>query len=131
MFIRPMRHLHREGALFVAFVSLLISLSAPDSLEAQAPFRVAASAGVAGEFARPVCEQGDSLLALPFAATARDLPRRRSQGDIIIDTGGLFARHGVVRFASREHLPSARPTLVTRGTHWSHARARSAKRGSR
>lgn len=103
MFTRFTCRSSHEWMLFLTFITLLVTLSAPGQLEAQAPFRVAATAGVAGEFARPVCENGENLVPLPFAEIARDLPRRSRLGDIVIDTGGLFARHGVVRFASREH----------------------------
>lgn len=103
------RSIH-ERALLTSFTLALATLSVPNAVDAQSPLRVVASAGVAGEFARPICEDGQTLETLPFARTARVLATRRAQGDIVIDTGGLFARHGVTRFTSREH-PAALAAL--------------------
>ena len=73
---------------------------------------VMASAGIAGELVTPVCDDAQNLRALPFAQTAATLRARRQQGDLVLDTGGLLARHGVVRFAAREN-PAALGALVS------------------
>ncbi|MFK7998280.1 MAG: 5'-nucleotidase C-terminal domain-containing protein [Polyangiales bacterium] len=102
MLVDPTRRSAHERALRLSF-TLAIAAGLAGQAHAQAPLRVVASAGVAGEFARPICEEGQTLETLPFARTARALTARRAQGDIVIDTGGLFARHGVTRFTSREN----------------------------
>ncbi|MFT5353325.1 MAG: hypothetical protein ACI9KE_000523 [Polyangiales bacterium] len=106
-----------ERALFLSFTLAFIGLSIPNTLQAQPPLRVVASAGVAGEFARPICEEGQTLEPLAFARTARVLATRRAQGDIVIDTGGLFARHGVARFTSREHPAALAELSAALGYH--------------
>ncbi len=74
---------------------------------------IVASAGVAGELATPVCNGETTLRPMEAANALESLYRRRSEGALVIDTGGLLARHGVMRHAAREN-PQALAQLVTR-----------------
>ena len=74
---------------------------------------VVASAGVGGELATPVCDGETTLRPMPAAFALESLYRRRQEGALVLDTGGLLARHGVLRFAAREN-PAALARLVAR-----------------
>lgn len=74
---------------------------------------IVATGGVAGELATPVCNEETSLEPMEAARALESLYRRRREGALVLDTGGLLARHGVVRFAAREH-PEALAQLVER-----------------
>lgn len=67
--------------------------------------RVLASSDVDGRFAHPVCHRGEALRATDAAAFTYALTRVAADPDrpMVLDTGGLFTRHGVVRYAAGAH----------------------------
>ncbi len=68
-----------------------------------------ATGGVAGELAIPAC--GSDSHFEPAEIARRDVWRRDRTASLLVDTGGLLARHGVARFASRRQ-PEALAQLV-------------------
>ncbi|MBO6934732.1 MAG: 5'-nucleotidase C-terminal domain-containing protein [Deltaproteobacteria bacterium] len=74
---------------------------------------IVASAGIAGELVTPVCNGETTLRPMEAAMALESLYRRRAEGALVIDTGGILARHGVMRFAAREN-PEALAQLATR-----------------
>ena len=74
---------------------------------------IVATAGIAGELATPVCNGETTLEPMDAARAVESLYRRRTEGALVVDTGGLLARHGVMRFAAREN-PEALARLVDR-----------------
>lgn len=74
---------------------------------------IVATGGIAGELATPVCSEETTLEPMDAAKALESLYRRRQEGALILDTGGLLARHGVVRFAARQN-PEALAALVDR-----------------
>jgi len=90
---------------------------APQARELDVLGAVVASAGVAGELATPVCEAERSLEPMAAAMSLESLYRRRQEGALILDTGGLLARHGLVRFAARENPAALARMVVGLGYH--------------
>ncbi|MAQ16098.1 MAG: hypothetical protein CMN30_15075 [Sandaracinus sp.] len=72
---------------------------------------VVATAGIAGELVAPVCDGTRNLRPLPAADALESFVRRREEGALIVDTGGLLARHGVLRYIARRQ-PEALARLV-------------------
>lgn len=72
---------------------------------------VVATAGVAGEIAQPRCDGDSTLDAQVFSAAVSGLAETRAAGALVLDAGGLIARHGVARFAA-EHAPDELGRLV-------------------
>lgn len=68
-----------------------------------------ATGGVAGELATPSCGSASAFEAAAIARRA--VWRRDRSSSLLVDTGGLLARHGVARFASRRQ-PEALAGLV-------------------
>ncbi len=73
--------------------------------------RVVASGGVAGELFAAPCEDGTLLERSAFSSLAGTFSAQRHAGALVVDTGGLLARHAVTRFASANH-PEALAALV-------------------
>ncbi len=78
---------------------------------------IVATGGVAGELATPVCNEEASLEPMEAAKALESLYRRRQEGALVLDTGGLLARHGVVRFAARERPEALAELVVRMGYH--------------
>lgn len=73
-----------------------------------------ATAGIAGRFADAVCAEGRTLEPSPVTSFTTAL-LARAAGEVpamVVDTGGLLAPHGVLRFAS-DAQPDEVATLVT------------------
>jgi len=75
--------------------------------------RVVATAGVAGRFAEARCTGAERVVPHPSVGFtgALDTPSTSSGDTMLIDTGGLLAPHGVVRFANRD-LPDAVAEMI-------------------
>ncbi|MCA9614022.1 MAG: hypothetical protein KC586_14795 [Myxococcales bacterium] len=72
---------------------------------------VVATGGVAGEIASPVCR--DELTLQPTELASRDVWGGLGDDVFVVDTGGLFARHGVSRYLA-QHDPGALAQLARR-----------------
>ncbi len=87
--------------------------NAPSAVVLEELVRLFATGGVAGELATPHCTDAMTLEAAEIARSqiwASELAHDREAG-LMIDTGGLFARHGLARFAS-SHDPGALAELA-------------------
>ena len=104
----------RFGALLAALCLLAGRTSAQDpSPSIRTIARVIATGAVDGRFARPVCDQTDTLLPAETSAFTYALLRSAREPDqpMVIDTGGLLAPHGVAHY-SAEHRPAALAQMV-------------------
>ncbi|MEM9072540.1 MAG: 5'-nucleotidase C-terminal domain-containing protein [Myxococcota bacterium] len=99
----------RVGArLFAILTIALLTSSASAQLRSLA--RIFATAGVAGELATPVCDGAQTLR--PAEIATRDVwTNHDPDASLLIDMGGMLARHGVARFAA-EHDPASLAELV-------------------
>lgn len=103
----------RAAAISILLASLVLggAARAQSSREVREGARVIATAGVAGRFGEPRCHE-ETLLA-PHEITGFTGPLvRRGADALVLDTGGLLAPHGVMRFANSE-IPDAVATLVS------------------
>lgn len=75
--------------------------------------RILATAGIGGRFAVPVCSDETQLADAPFARIATVLLGASDDdvGSLRLDTGSLFAPHGMARFAA-ERTPAELARLV-------------------
>jgi 2',3'-cyclic-nucleotide 2'-phosphodiesterase (5'-nucleotidase family) len=78
---------------------------------------IVATAGIAGELATPVCSEETTLRPMEAAKAIESLYRRRQEGALVLDTGGLLARHGVARFAARTNPEALAQLVVRMGYH--------------
>ncbi|MEM1414748.1 MAG: 5'-nucleotidase C-terminal domain-containing protein [Myxococcota bacterium] len=84
-----------------------------DAVRLQLLGQIIVTGNVAGELAVPTCTAGTTLRTAPFARSAGALPDAAAGGALVLDTGGLLARHGVAQFAAR-HDPEALAELASR-----------------
>jgi hypothetical protein len=73
--------------------------------------RVVATAGVAGRFAEARCTGSERIVPHPSVGFTGALSEATEEGTLLVDTGGLLAPHGVMRFANRD-LPDAVAEMV-------------------
>lgn len=104
----------RIGVWAVLFcLSITTPVRAQEARDVVPVARLIATAGVAGRFAEARCTGTERLAPHPTARFTSALPDPSSApGDLLlIDTGGLLAPHGVLRFANRD-LPDAVAEMV-------------------
>lgn len=101
----------RSISLLLAWLALGATARAQSS-EVREGARVIATAGVAGRFAEPRCHEETPLLVPHEIAGFTGPLMRRGADSLVLDTGGLLAPHGVMRFANEE-IPDAVATLVS------------------
>jgi hypothetical protein len=100
-----------RGASALA-ISLSVSLAASVAPAVRAETRLVFTSEVEGRLAAPVCDGDRHLAPEPFGErVAPAVAAAAAQGAILLDTGSLFALHGLVRFAA-ERDPEAIAEVV-------------------
>lgn len=89
----------------------VVAAPIPTSDAPNPPLRILATAGIAGRFGEAVCDREHSVVPHARSAFTGRFVEQRPGAALVLDTGGLLAPHGVMRFANRD-LPEDVVELV-------------------